>query len=116
MYLTVYVRFIPYKSPVLVPISTEIGTKLGLLAEPQRGCTDQSLLGQAKRKTPEQVGGLFWRLDSTQCESACLAASIASLLSPLEPLKYRFKSTALMEASKMPDSISGWMLWGIHCR
>jgi hypothetical protein len=31
-YLTVYVRLIPYKTPVLVPISAEMGTKLGLFA------------------------------------------------------------------------------------
>jgi hypothetical protein len=42
-----------------------------------------------------------------QWASACLAALMAAELSPWPPLKYRFNSTALIEASRMPDSIRG---------
>ena len=47
--------------------------------------------------------------------SACRAAATVAATSPSPPLKKAFSTTALIEASRMPDSISGWMPCGIHC-
>ena len=47
---------------------------------------------------------------------ALAAALTEAATSPLPPLKNRFSPTADIEASRMPDSISGWMACGSHCR
>ena len=52
------------------------------------------------------------------CEwaSAWRAALTAAEVSRLAPLKKTFRATAVIEARRIPDSISGWMACGIHWR
>src|SRR3989344_4121568 len=48
--------------------------------------------------------------------SAWRAALTAAEVSRLAPLKKTFRATAVIEARRIPDSISGWMACGIHWR